>query len=76
MLNIIARLALKSLDRVVLDYIKEHPGQRLFQIDRNTLNSHHNWGTKHVVQRLEDQGRIVVQRQRLGEAIAPRYYAA
>jgi hypothetical protein len=61
---------------VVLDYIKEHPGQRLFQIDRNTLKSHHNWGTKHVVQRLEDQGRIVVQRQRLGEAIAPRYYAA
>lgn len=76
MLNVIARLALKSLDHVVLDYIKEHPGQRLFQIDRATIKSHHSWGTKHVLQRLEDQGKIFVQRARLGESFPPRYYAA
>lgn len=76
MLNIIARLALKSLDRVVLDYIKDNPGQRLFQIDRAIINSHHQWATKAFVQRLENQGKIHVQRTSLGQRIAPRYYAA
>lgn len=75
MLKLLARLSLSTLDKVVLDYIKEHPGKRLFEIDKDTLNSHHQWGTKHVVQRLESNNKIAVIRTLHGRKIAPRYYA-
>jgi aromatic ring-opening dioxygenase LigB subunit len=75
MLKLLSTLALKSLDKVVLDYIKENPGSRLFQIDKDTIQSHHNWGAKHIVQRLEDDGKVVVFRYHQGRKIAPRYYA-
>ncbi len=75
MLKFIANLSLNALDKVVLDYIKEHPGSRLFEIDSKTLKSHHNWGSKYVVQRLEDDGKIMVVRTRHGRKIAPKYYA-
>ena len=75
MLNILAKLSLFSLDRIFLDYIKTNPGSRLFQIDNDTLQSHHNWGAKHIVERLEEQGRITVIRHKWGKKIAPRYFA-
>jgi hypothetical protein len=75
MLKILASLSLAALDKVVLDYIKEHPGSRLFQIDKDTIKSHHNWGTKYIVQRLEDSGKVAVFREHQGRKIAPRYYA-
>ena len=75
MLNLLAKLSLFSLDRIVLDYIKANPGSRLFQIDNDTHQSHHNWGAKHIVERLEEQGRITVIRHKWGKKIAPRYFA-
>jgi hypothetical protein len=75
MLKLLANLSLSALDKVVLDYIKENPGKRLYQIDAMTINSHHQWGSKYVVQRLEDQGRIAVIRTQHGKKIAPRYFA-
>ena len=54
----IAKLALQQLDGIVYQHIKKHPGQRCFEIDKATLNSHHQWGTKHILQRLEQQQRI------------------
>jgi hypothetical protein len=74
-LKFIANLSLNALDKVVYDYIKDHPGKRLFQIDAETIKSHHQWGAKYIVQRLEDQGRITVIRTRWGKKIAPRYFA-
>ena len=75
MLNLLAKLSLYSLDRLVLDYIKANPGSRLYKIDNDTLQSHHNWGAKHIVERLEQQGRVAVIREHHGQKIAPRYYA-
>ena len=75
MLNIIASLSLNALDSVVLKYIKQNPGKRLFQIDKDTLQSHHQWGTKFVVERLEAKGKIAVIRYSHGKKIAPKYYA-
>lgn len=76
MTKLLARLALKSLDKLVYDYIKENPGLRLFEIDKETLKSHHQWGTKHVVERLESQGRIfVIRTNYFGDKVKPRYYA-
>ena len=54
----LAKLALNQLDGVVLQHVKNNPGQRCFQIDKATLNSHHQWGTKHILQRLEQQHKI------------------
>jgi hypothetical protein len=75
MLQLLARLSLSTLDSVVFDYIKANPGKRLFEIDKDTVKSHHQWGTKHIVQRLEEQGKITVIRHRWGKKIAPRYFA-
>lgn len=75
MLKLLARLSLSTIDKVVLNYIKANPGKRLFEIDKDTLQSHHQWGTKYVVQRLEQEGKIVVFRAKHGRKIAPRYYA-
>ena len=54
----IAKLALQQLDGIVYQQVKKHPGQRCFEIDDATLRSHHQWGTKHILQRLEQQGKI------------------
>ena len=51
----LAKLALNQLDGIVLSHVKKNPGQRCFEIDRATLNSHHQWGTKYILQRLEQQ---------------------
>jgi hypothetical protein len=75
MLKLLASLSLTALDKVVLDYIKANPGSRLYEIDKDTLRSHHSWGTKHVVQRLENANKVTVIRTRHGKKIAPKYYA-
>jgi len=75
MLKTLINLSISAVDNVVLGYIKSNPGQRLFEIDKATINSHHQWGSKYIVHRLEERGKIYVQRQRMGERIAPRYYA-
>lgn len=75
MLKFLANLSLNALDQIVLDYIKANPGKRLYQIDAETIKSHHQWGSKYVVQRLEEQGRIAVIRSQQGKKIAPRYFA-
>jgi len=54
----IAKLALQQLDGIVYQYVNSNPGQRCFEIDHATLRSHHQWGTKHILQRLEQQGKI------------------
>ena len=54
----LAKIALQQLDGIVLQHVKKNPGQRCFEIDRATLNSHHQWGTKHILQRLEQQHKI------------------
>ena len=51
----IAKLALRQLDGIVLAHVRKNPGQRCFEIDKATLDSHHQWGTKHILQRLEQQ---------------------
>lgn len=75
MVKLIATLSLKALDSVVLSYIKANPGKRLHEIDKDTLKSHHQWGTKCVVERLEKDYKIAVIRSQHGRKIAPRYYA-
>jgi hypothetical protein len=75
MLKLLANLSLNALDKVVLDYIKANPGKRLYEIDKDTIKSHHQWGSKYVVQRLEQQGKITVIRHKWGKKIAPRYFA-
>lgn len=54
----LAKLALRQLDGIVYQHVKNNPGQRCFEIDKATLNSHHQWGTKHILQRLEQQQRV------------------
>jgi hypothetical protein len=75
MTKLFANLTLKTLDILVLKYIKNNPGSRLFEIDAKTLRSHHSWGTKHIVERLEEQKRIAVIRYQQGKKVAPKYYA-
>ena len=54
----LAKLAMNQLDGIVFNHVKNNPGQRCFEIDRATLKSHHQWGTKHILHRLEQQQRI------------------
>jgi hypothetical protein len=75
MTKLVAQLTLKALDSLVLHYIKKNPGRRLYEIDESTLRSHHSWGAKHIVERLEVQRKITVIRQKHGKKVAPRYYA-
>lgn len=56
----LANLALSYLDNLVLEYIKKNPGKRCHVIDKATLKSHHQWGTKHILTRLEQQGKVEV----------------
>lgn len=74
MTKLFASLSLLALDQVVLKYIKNNPGSRLYQIDADTLQSHHSWGTKHIVERLEERKKIAVIRYKHDKKIAPRYY--
>ncbi len=55
--------ALSILDLVVYNNIKNNPGQRLFQIDNDTMQSHHNWGAQLIVKRLEQQGKIIINKK-------------
>jgi arginine repressor len=75
MTKLFANLTLKTLDLLVLKYIKSNPGRRLYEINSETLRSHHSWGTKHIVERLEQQHRVAVIRTQHGKKVAPRYYA-
>jgi predicted transcriptional regulator len=59
-----------QLRRAVLNYIKRNPGQRLYIIDAATVKSHHNWGAKYIVDRLEAEGKLYVKREHHGQ---PRY---
>jgi hypothetical protein len=74
MTKLFASLSLRALDQVVLDYIKKNPGSRLYQIDADTLKSHHSWGTKHIEERLEERKKIAVIRYQQGKKVAPKYY--
>lgn len=67
-----SKLALIILEKRVLRYIERNPGQRLYQIDRNTIKSHHNWGAKFVVERLLFAGKI--HTVPVGRAKWPTYY--
>ena len=81
----VSALGQKLTERAVLRTIRKHPGLRLFEINDLTLQSHHSWGTKSVVQNLERQGKITVVRNRLTydrktntferKAIKPLYFA-
>jgi predicted transcriptional regulator len=75
MTKLFAKFTLKTLDLLVLKYIKSNPGCRLYEINSETLRSHHSWGTKHIVERLEEQKRIAVIRYQQGKKVAPKYYA-
>ena len=59
------------IEEVVYRYIKANPGLRLYQIDKGTLKSHHNWGAKYYVERLENSGRVFVKREHHGEKFYP-----
>jgi hypothetical protein len=73
--KLLSTVSVVLADRAVLRSIRRNPGQRLFEINHGTLNSHHSWATKAVVARLEAQGRVYVQRRYLDKPIAPRYFA-
>jgi len=75
MIRILSRASLKLADQALLGYIRKHPGSRLFEINAATLKSHHSWGTKSVLARLEEEGWLYVQRSRHGKRIPPRYFA-
>ena len=69
MTKLFCSLLESRLANVILTYIKNNPGQRLYVIDRNTLKSHHNWGTKYIVERLESEGRLYVKREHHGKTV-------
>lgn len=74
MIRVLSRVSLKLADQAMLRYIRKHPGSRLFEINRATLNSHHSWGTKSVLAKLEAEGWLYVQRAQHGKRIPPRYF--
>tara|TARA_B100000073_G_C23557045_1_gene502507 strand:+ start:450 stop:725 length:276 start_codon:yes stop_codon:yes gene_type:complete len=71
----IIETSLSAIDREVYAYIDRNPGLRLYQIDKGTMNSHHNWGGKHIVERLIKQGRVLRQSRPVGKQIIHRYYS-
>ena len=81
----VSALGQKLTERAVLRTIRKNPGLRLYEINDLTLQSHHSWGTKSVVQNLERQGKITVKRHRLTydrktdtmvrKSIKPLYFA-
>ncbi len=74
MIRFMSRVSLKLADQALLSFIRKHPGSRLFEINAATLKSHHSWGTKSVLARLEAEGWLYVQRSRHGKRIPPRYF--
>lgn len=74
MIRVLSRMSLKLADQAMLRYIRKHPGSRLFEINAATLKSHHSWGTKSVLAKLEAEGWLYVQRAQHGKRIPPRYF--
>jgi|GWRWMinimDraft_13_1066021.scaffolds.fasta_scaffold40815_1 hypothetical protein len=74
MIRFMSRVSLKLADQALLGFIRKHPGSRLFEINAATLKSHHSWGTKSVLARLESEGWLYVQRLQHGKRIPPRYF--
>ena len=52
------KLAVQHLNSIVYQHIKNNPGQRCFEIDDATLQSHHQWMTKSILHNLEREGKI------------------
>ena len=67
-------LSLENVDREVYKYIEKNPGLRLYQIDSGTLNSHHNWGAKFIVERLSAQRKVIITERRVGKQLIKRYW--
>ena len=74
MIQLMSRMSLKLADQALLRYIRKNPGKRLFEINAATLKSHHSWGTKSALARLETEGWLYVQRSQHGKRIPPRYF--
>jgi hypothetical protein len=75
MVRLLSRASIKLSDQALLRFVRRNPGSRLFEINAATLQSHHSWGTKSVLARLESEGWLYVQRSQHGKRIAPKYYA-
>ena len=73
-IQLMSRMSLKLADTALLRYIRKNPGKRLFEINAATLKSHHSWGTKSALARLETEGWLYVQRSQHGKRIPPRYF--
>lgn len=50
--------SLRVLEDELHAKIEAYPWLRLYQYDRMILNSHHQWGSKFLVDRLIKQGRV------------------
>ena len=68
-------LCLNRIDDEVYNWIKDNPGYRLYQIDKATLRSHKNWGAKHIVERLIEQGRVFYVCVPRGKQIIKTYWS-
>jgi hypothetical protein len=74
MIRLLSRASIKLSDQAMLRFMRRNPGSRLFEINAATLQSHHSWGTKSALARLESEGWLYVQRSLHGQRIAPKYY--
>lgn len=74
MIRLLSRASLALTDAALLRYLRRNPGSRLFEINAATLQSHHSWGTKSALARLESEGWLYVKRAHHGKRIPPRYY--
>jgi hypothetical protein len=74
MIRLLSRASIKLSDQALLRFMRRNPGSRLFEINAATLQSHHSWGTKSALARLESEGWLYVKRAHHGKRIPPRYY--
>jgi hypothetical protein len=74
MIRLLSRASIKLSDQALLRFMRRNPGSRLFEINAATLQSHHSWGTKSALARLESEGWLYVQRSQHGKRIPPRYF--
>jgi hypothetical protein len=74
MIRFLSQASIKLSDHALLRFMRRNPGSRLFEINAATLQSHHSWGTKSALARLESEGWLYVQRSQHGKRIAPKYY--
>jgi hypothetical protein len=74
MIRLLSRASIKLSDQALLRFMRRNPGSRLFEINAATLQSHHSWGTKAALARLESEGWLYVQRSKHGKRIPPRYF--